>query len=469
MQVQLDQGFARLEHVVFCDGVLYAQTDHAMIHAIDAETGRTLWSRQVGRADRPTMRPGAYGDRLAVINGLRLYVLNRFTGDVLYETQLKDTPGAGPALSSHHVYVPMVSGMMVAYPLESIIDAATVEARAKTLKGADEKARAELDKVSNGTPINQHTPPTFCRSWGRAMVQPLVTRDNAGGEYTVWPTDRGVLNLARIDRDTQTPALTLKYRLETGSKIFARPGYQPPDPKVPNDSGTVFVAARDGLVYAVAEESGETIWRFTAGELIEQAPAVVDERVYVTTQYGGMYCLGSKQGENLWWTPRATRFIAASKDRVYAADRLGRILVINAADGSPLDTIAGDGISPALANTDTDRIYLVSDGGLIQCLHEAELAQPLFHGQVRKEAAKAEPAVKPAKKKKESVAPAERPAPKAATPAPKRDKPKRTTAPARRGRATGQPKQGPGAGPGMGPGVNPGVNPGGPVTPKAAG
>ena len=83
------------------------------------------------------------------------------------------------------------------------------------------------------------------------------------------------------------------------------------------------------------------------------------------------------------------RFVAASKTRVYATDDTGRLLVLNAASGARLDAMPIEGISTVLANSDTDRIYLVSEGGLIQCLREAEQTEPLMHNKERKDAAKA--------------------------------------------------------------------------------
>ena len=101
------------------EGVLYVQTNTANVHAIDAETGKTLWSRQIGVPEHPSMPPDAKGDLLAVINGSRLYVVNRFSGNPLCEKTLKDPPGAGPAISSKHVFVPGITGMLGAYQVEA--------------------------------------------------------------------------------------------------------------------------------------------------------------------------------------------------------------------------------------------------------------------------------------------------------------------------------------------------------------
>ena len=94
-QVELDRSRGRLRDLVLYDGVLYAQTDKAVVHAIDAETGKTLWWKQVGDPIHPTMPLDANRDLLAVINGSRIYVLNRFNGDLLYEKEIDGAPARG--------------------------------------------------------------------------------------------------------------------------------------------------------------------------------------------------------------------------------------------------------------------------------------------------------------------------------------------------------------------------------------
>ncbi len=388
-QVELDRSYARVTSVILREGVLYAQTDTAILHAIDAETGKTIWSRRVGRPEHPSMTPDARGALVAVVNGSRLYLIDRFNGNALYEEEIEEAPGAGPALSSERVYVPMVSGMVVAYPLSLVEEPKRRAAREAENEDRDakegEESAAELESKKS-------EPPLFCRSIGRALVQPLVTRDDPGGEYVVWPTDRGFLNFGRIDREIIN-AFVIKFRLETEAPISSQPGYLPPDPKVLGDSGVVYAASGDGFVYAVKEEDGDTLWRFSTGEPIIRAPAVIDDRVYVVNQLGGMYCLESKTGRELWWTPRATRFIAAGKNRVYAADRVGRILVIDAAAGALIDVIPTENVSIFFHNTQTDRVYLIGRKGLIQCLHAAGQVEPILHNKYRRE--EAEPGVNP--------------------------------------------------------------------------
>ena len=382
-QVQLDRSRSRVRDVVLHQGTLYVQTDRAMVHAIDAETGETHWAKQIGRPNHPSLRPGVGQDLLAVLNGSRLYVCNRYNGDLLHETQVNGVPGAGPCLSKRRAYVPTLSGMVWAYRLEPLLDPLEELGKIDENPTPEQIAAAEEDRRENIRLQQEPIPPLVCRSLGRALVQPLVTRETTEDEFVAWTTDRGYLNIGWINlRDDDR--LTLRYRLETAAEIATRPTYLPPDPNDRDDSGIIFATSRDGFVNAVRERDGVSLWRFPAGEPILQSAVVIELRVYVATQLGGMFCLDAITGSQLWWTPQIRQFIAASKQRVYVADMLGRILALSAETGARLDTIAAGRLPIKLINSQTDRLYLATDTGLIQCLHERELPEPIQHGEARR-------------------------------------------------------------------------------------
>ncbi len=380
-QVQLDRNRARVESVVLHGGILYVQTDRAIVHAIDAEDGRTLWSRRIGRPDHPSLTPGVGKDLLAMLNGSRLYICNRYNGDLLYEVQVDGAPGAGPALSEKRVYVPMVSGLIMAYRVEPLTDPLKELGHSTQKKlSPEEIEQEEADRRENLRLDQQYAAPLVCQSLGKALVQPLVTRETKTEEYCAWPTDRGFLNIARIDR-TAEDQLTIKYRLETGASIVAQPTYRPSTSGVPGDSGVIYVASRDGFVHAARERDGNSVWRFSTGEPIVQPAVVVDDRVYVATQLGGMYCLSAIDGSEIWWSAGIVQFVAASAERVYAADKMGRLAILSAKSGARLDTLPLSDVSIRLINDATDRLYLITDTGLVQCLHEVAQTEPLRHNQ----------------------------------------------------------------------------------------
>ena len=382
-QISMDSGRARVQDIVLYDGTLYVQTNRAMVHAIDAETGATIWAKRIGRINHPSMAPGLSQDLVGVVNGSRLYVVNRYNGELLYETQVDGAPGAGPALSEQWAYVPMITGLVVAYRLKPITDPMVELGKIKKDITDEEKAQLEEERRENIELNKEYVPPLSCHSDGRALIQPLVTRQNKGEEFVAWPTDRGYLHIGSIDRRSND-RLWFKYRLETGEGIAARPSYLPPDPDISGETGVIYAASRDGSVHAIAERNGEVLWRFSTSVPIHRAAVVIDQRVYVVTQPGGMYCIDSRTGDEIWWAPRIGQFVAASKQRIYAADKLGNVLVLNAKTGTRLDSIAAVNLPVRLSNSQTDRIYLGTNTGLIQCLHEIELTKPLDHDEARK-------------------------------------------------------------------------------------
>jgi hypothetical protein len=238
-----------------------------------------------------------------------------------------------------------------------------------------------------------------------------------------WTSEQGILFLGSADR-TQEGSFRVRYRLTTGAPIVARPTFMPPNPKVPGDVGVLLATSQDGYVHALREKDGNELWRFTTGEPMSEPAAVVEQAICVTNQLGGMYCLNAKTGAQAWWAPEITKFISASKDRVYAANRLGDVAVLDARSGARLDVMPAVSMPIKLTNLDTDRIYLATGSGLIQCLHESELSDPIVHrtrAQMEAEALPAKKEAKPKEKKDDDLdKPAKPSKPAASAPKPKK-------------------------------------------------
>ena len=245
-QAQVNRGQGRLQAVVLYDGVLYAQSNRATLEAIDAETGQKLWSKMIGQPSHPSLPPAACRDLVATINGSTLFVMNRYTGDILYQTTVSGAPGGGPALSSKRAYVPMVNGMIVAYRLEPVTDPAKelgkIDPHAAEMSDDEKKEaakKAEEERRENIRIRQDYVPPLACSSAGRALVPPVVTAQNRDEEFVAWVTDRGYLYVGRIDRRSEDSFVS-KYRLATNGTFSNPPAYLPPDPKVLGDSGVIY-------------------------------------------------------------------------------------------------------------------------------------------------------------------------------------------------------------------------------------
>ena len=416
---------SRLQNLLLDRGTIFAQTDRAMVQAYDAETGKPLWAatKQIGNPMFPSVPMGANAKLVAVANGTHLYVMNRFTGETLLERHVEGCPGGGLALSDRRVYVPMIDGMVMAFRVKPLTD--PLKELGKT-KGAKEEV-TDVQALQDYRLSQDFIPPLACQSLGRTFVQPLVTRETDEGEFVAWPTDRGLLCVGHIDR-IEEDKFTVKYRLETGAEIAITPTYLPP--KTVNEPGTIFIASRDGFVHALSDKTGASLWRFPAGGPVVQPLGLIGGNLYVPTQLGGMFCLDAKTGKQKWWAPQIAQFVAASKDRLYGTDKTEQLQVLDLQTGSRIDTIPIAGLSMRLFNQQTDRIYLASPGGLMQCFHEEQLSTPLQYivepkkpEKVEKPEKKPLPKAEPGEKKPPAERPAKKPPAEKKAPA---DKPVKT-------------------------------------------
>ena len=293
-------------------------------------------------------------------------------------------------MSSKRAYVPMVSGMILAYRLEPVTDAAKelgkIDSHAAEMSDDEKKEaakKAEEERRENIRIRQDYIPPLACSSAGRVLAPPLVTTQNVDEEFVTWVTDRGYLYVGRIDRRSED-VFHSKFRLDTNGTFCNPPAYLPPDPKVLGDSGVIYGGSSDGYVYAVLERGGELQWKFSAADPVIDSPVVIENRVYVTTELGGMFCLNAKTGKQIWWAPELLHFVAQGKQRVYAADKLGRLRILDAHNGTMLDSLPTGGMPIKVSNGQTDRIYLATDGGMVQCLRELEQVNPVAYNEGRK-------------------------------------------------------------------------------------
>jgi outer membrane protein assembly factor BamB len=345
---------------------LFVQSTRGVLQAIDAETGKTLWSRRFGRPDYPSTAAAANDRYVAVLNGVTLYLFSRDDGKLAWQRKIVSAPSAGPAMSEEYVFVPTVGGSIEGYQV------------------ADPLAPAWV-----------YTTP------GRVFVQPVATPNSLA-----WPTERGQMYVSRSD------VPTVRYRLETSAAIVTPPAYRFP---------MLYAASRDGYIYAVHETAGGQAWRFSVGMPVVEPPAAVGDSVYVSADRGGMYRINSDNGQQVWLVPNAARFLAASTDRVYALDRGKQLLIIDGRSGGVTSKLSTQRLDVAVVNHQTDRIYLGTKSGLIQCLHEIGHPMPLVH--VTDDAAAAAAAKKPATPMGEQPADAEAPADAPAEEAPAEEAP----------------------------------------------
>jgi len=337
-QVNVDATQGRVSHWTLHNDQLFSLSTSGTLQALDAETGQSLWTVRVGAPDGVFAGPSVNEKFVALTSGTKLYVLDRKDGHVLWSRFLGSAAAAAPALSERYAFVGLLNGQVEGYPLVNL-------------------------KQS----IWRH------QSIGRIFYSPTVT-----GKVVSWPTDRGFLYVAQADQPR------VLFRVETNNEIVA--------PAAEWES-YLFVASRDGYLYCMHEFSGAELWRVSMGYPIVTKPAAVAGKAYVASEEPALYSIDSESGRLLWSAVGATQFVTLGAEHVYGMGRFGGLLILDKQTGGVISRLAvGEGTT-GLVNDQSDRIYLVSETGLVQCLRERRAKEPTYYRRQTGEKPTAEEAV----------------------------------------------------------------------------
>jgi hypothetical protein len=335
-------------------------TDRGVIHALDGETGQTLWTQDIGSPGFPTTAATANDSFVALCNGSTIYMLDRRNGQILWSRRAIGAVAAGPAITEEMVAVPMLNGAVENYRVEG-----------------------------------QRTGPNIYKSKGSIFVAPVPT-----ARSVAWTTDLGHMYVT--DASTGKP----RFRLEASDTIVGGVAYLPPR--------YLFTASFDGYAYGVDEISGDQLWRYSSGSTISQTPVAIGESVFVVTDQAELHAIDANTGgpkevkskQRLaaeaaaamdpaaaavpppsneprvnWPVVRGIKsIISASPTRLYCLGRPGQLMIVDIRSGALLGVMQIGVQDVVLHNQATDRLILGTSAGLVQCLQERQFAWP--HGPI---------------------------------------------------------------------------------------
>jgi outer membrane protein assembly factor BamB len=267
---------------------------------------------------------------VATVNGSSLFLLNRLTGEPIWDRLLGMNPAPSLAMNASFVLVPGAGGQMEAYRLPT----------------------AEDD--------HRVTVPWVYQAGGRVTAAPAI-----GGSTVSWGTEDGRLFVA----DLSDP--TMLYQFQAGGSLWGQARFLPPDRWV--------LTSSDGYVTALDERTGAIRWDFSTGSDIDQSPLALADATYAVTRQNELFCISSEDGFERWITPGIEQVLACGKDRLYARGVGGTIVAIDRETGERIASLPAAGYQLGMSNYLTDRIYLMSDSGSLLCLREQTSPSPIIH------------------------------------------------------------------------------------------
>ena len=203
-----------------------------------------------------------------------------------------------------------------------------------------------------------------------------------GGDPANWNYGLiGNVENQRVAVGQQGPAdiSTPRWVYQTGADVFSSPAVA---------NGKVYVGSEDYNLYCLDAFTGEKIWSFQTGFYVRASPAVYNGRVYTGGDDGNFYCLDADTGAEVWTvsaggffpnyissgeaTPRSSPIVV--NDRLYVGSLDGKVYCLDPDDGRKLYTYETGGPifgSPAYAD---GTIYIASADSHMYALNAADLS-----------------------------------------------------------------------------------------------
>jgi len=329
-----------IAHFTADETTVYVQSSSGVVTAIDSESGEKKWSRLVGIPSQASF-PVVANDRFAfVASGMNLYALNKLTGGTVWQLRLEGHPSTQPEVDEDQIYIGMVDGSVYAYSLREL--------------GLLYKERRLPDYSENALSWRYRTP--------TEVISPPISN---GTNVAFASYDGSVYSVVTKDKQ-----LNFQFNTTDDARIRI---------PVARAADTLFIASDDAEVVALDLNLGARRWIYTAGQTIRKQPRAVGGLVYVMPSFRGMICLKQTTGFEQWAQRRATNFVAASTDYVYASDDVGNMLMLDRKDGAIVNVFPYSHFKHRVQNERTDRIFLCTQRGTVVCLRETNRHYPIWH------------------------------------------------------------------------------------------
>jgi len=324
-QAVMDYQRDKLRHLTTDGDHVFAQCTNGIITAFDAESGRKLWSNRIGDTDAPQMPASTNDEHLLVWSAATMYLLNKDNGQKELQFKLPGQPSTSARSDKEQIYVGFLDGSLYAFDLKT----GTINWRFRT---------------------------------SRRIVVPALPHSHT---VLFASTNGSLYSVDALTRD-------LVFQFEADNVISAPMGLY---------KDWVLLPSEDYKLYAVNINNGEEGWKapFLSGERIRKAPVVIDDEIYVIPEHRGLFQLAAETGVERWYVRGITEVLAVSPTKVFAVDKLERLVVLDRKSGKKTGGVPLGPATVLMTNTDTDRIYLATPQGTVICLHEVDRDLPFFH------------------------------------------------------------------------------------------
>ena len=97
-QAEMNTARDTVRYLVADEQIVLVHSSGGLLSAFEAETGRKLWAIQIGPQDTPGFAPVANDELVLIAAGVRLYAMDKWTGDPVWTIIVPGQPSASPAI-----------------------------------------------------------------------------------------------------------------------------------------------------------------------------------------------------------------------------------------------------------------------------------------------------------------------------------------------------------------------------------
>jgi outer membrane protein assembly factor BamB/O-antigen ligase len=298
----------------YCDGYLYVNSYNGTTYAIDALSGRIIWTRKHSGPTPST--PAIAGPRLIVSStGGTVTAFARANGKVLWRLRVNAKVESSPVVVDRLVSFGATDGRMFAVYVGT--------GRVKWAYDTGGRINASPSIVGRRVCITTYAGSIFCldRNTGRRLWSTYIRRD------------------------------FLRYE-----SFYA---------SASSDGRRLFTLSRAGKVVALSAATGRVLWTHSLGVLGYSTPAVAHGRVFVGDFNGILHCYRASDGRELWRRRVGGRILGPALvvgDLVFFSTLEERTYAARIRDGRVVWRIGMGKYAPGIA---TDRHYFFSLNGIL--------------------------------------------------------------------------------------------------------
>ena len=310
---------------------LYSLGDDGTIECRNAETGEPIWMQRIGDRRLGYSKFGVNDRYISLINGANLIQLDVKNGEEIRAVRTNGAPLFGAVNSGRFALIPTIRNGVEGYSLDDIRD----------------------------QPFHEIVE-------GHALSAPVKA---PGTTRVGWGTSEGFVYVMELQG---RPGVL--FRLDVDGNVGGR---------LATSAGNRFYFGSDrGQVYCVrATRVGKVIWSKPYGEPFFNDPMVVGEQLLLRSGYGNLYSLGLADGVSTWQntSPGVGELLAAFDGKIFVRSLSGNMAVLDLKTGEPIQSLRDILPNKLLVNSQSDRLYLVTTQGSVQCVRPAGAAIPTFN------------------------------------------------------------------------------------------